>query len=365
MLNILYYRPKIFWVIINIFMIFLMVSIGGITRLTDSGLSMTEWSLVSGIVPPLTNHDWIETFNKYKLSPEFIYKNYDMTLLEFKKIFFWEYFHRIWGRLIGLSYVIPLVYFWVTNKFSPSEKKFFLTLLVLGAAQAFMGWFMVKSGLIEDPDVSHFRLSAHLLIAFIIYTMLLFYFWVKIILLKKRIDYSYRKHENFYNFPIFVCIILVLATIVTGAFVAGTKAGWAYNNFPLMGESLLPPVLLEKSSYSISYLFNDIGFIQFFHRILASTTLFFIIFTSLYLLKTKPSRQINVLSKFLLVAIILQYILGVIILKFYVPLSLGVMHQLGSLVVISLLIMILGERMSLGVRKNSQYTFKLIRNFYQ
>ncbi len=203
-----------------------------------------------------------------------------------------------------------------------------------------------------------------MLIAFIIYSMLLFYLWVKITLLKKNIDHTYRKPVKFNNFPIFVCIILVLFTIVTGAFVAGTKAGWAYNNFPLMGESLLPPVLLEKSSYSILYLLSDIGFIQFFHRVLASTTLFFIIFTSLYLLKTKPSKQINMLSKFLLAAIILQYVLGVIILKFYIPISLGVMHQFGSLVVISLLIMILGEKMSMGVQTNSQYTFKLIKNFY-
>ena len=236
MINILYYRPKIYWVIFNIFMIFLMVSIGGITRLTDSGLSMTEWSIIGGIIPPLSTNDWVETFNKYKLSPEFIYKNYNMTLLEFKNIFFWEYFHRIWGRLIGLSYFIPLVYFWITNKFSSSEKMFFLILLLLGIAQAFMGWYMVKSGLIENPDVSHFRLSAHLLIAFIIYSMLLFYLWVKITLLKKTNNHTYENKGNFNNFLIFVCIILVLTTIVSGAFVAGTKAGWAYNNFSFDGR---------------------------------------------------------------------------------------------------------------------------------
>ena len=234
MINILYFRPKIYWVIVNLIMVLLMVSIGGITRLTDSGLSMTEWSLISGAIPPLTANDWIETFNKYKVSPEFIYKNYDMTLPEFKKIFFWEYFHRIWGRLIGLTYFLPLIYFWITNKLSSTEKIFFLILLILGTTQAFMGWFMVKSGLTENPDVSHFRLSAHLLIAFIIYSMLLFYLWVKITLLKKNIDHTYRKPVKFNNFPIFVCIILVLFTIVTGAFGAGTQAGRAYNRFPLM-----------------------------------------------------------------------------------------------------------------------------------
>ena len=362
MIHILYYRPKIYWVVINIIMIFLMVSIGGITRLTDSGLSMTEWSLVKGIIPPLTASDWAETFNKYKLSPEFIYKNYDMTLIEFKRIFFWEYFHRIWGRLIGLTYFLPFIYFWITSKFSSSEKTFFFVLLILGASQAFMGWFMVKSGLTENPDVSHFRLSAHLLIAFIIYSMLLFYFWIKFNLLRNTNNQGDSRLKNISNYPIIICIIMVFVTIVTGAFVAGTKAGWAYNNFPFMGDKLLPPVLLEKSTFSLLYLFNDIGFIQFFHRILASTTLLFIVYTCFYLFKKKPNNRINNLSLILLVTIILQYSLGVMILKYYVPISLGVMHQLGSLIVVSLLIMILGVNMTMGVSKNSHNTFKLIKN---
>ena len=131
MIIIQYHKPKIYWISLNLILIFLMVSIGGITRLTDSGLSMTEWSLISGIIPPLTTNDWIETFDKYKLSPEFTFKNYDMTIEEFKKIFFWEYFHRIWGRLIGLTYTLPLIYFWLTNKFTSSEKVFFSILLFL------------------------------------------------------------------------------------------------------------------------------------------------------------------------------------------------------------------------------------------
>ena len=184
-----YHKPKIYWISLNLLLIFLMVLIGGITRLTDSGLSMTEWSLVTGMIPPLTTGDWIEAFDKYKLSPEFTFKNYDMTIEEFKKIFFWEYFHRIWGRLIGLTYTLPLIYFWVTNKLSSSEKVFFTILLFFGASQAFMGWYMVKSGLAESPDVSHFRLSAHLFIAFLIYSMLLFYLSLKITL-KKNIYVS-------------------------------------------------------------------------------------------------------------------------------------------------------------------------------
>ena len=251
MISIQYHKPKIYWISLNLILIFLMVSIGGITRLTDSGLSMTEWSLIGGIIPPLTTNDWIETFDKYKLSPEFTFKNYDMTIYEFKKIFFWEYFHRIWGRLIGLTYTLPLIYFWLTNKFTSSEKVFFSILLFFGASQAFMGWYMVKSGLTENPDVSHFRLSAHLFIAFLIYSMLLFYLSLKISLKKNTYISNNKESINFSNFLIYTCIILIFVTIVSGAFVAGTKAGWAYNNFPFMGETILPPVLLENQSNSV------------------------------------------------------------------------------------------------------------------
>ena len=158
------------WIFFNAFMVFMMVAIGGITRLTDSGLSMTDWNFFSGMIPPVSDEDWVVLFEEYKRYPEFNLINYDMTMSEFKKIFFWEYFHRIWGRLIGLIFFIPLIYFWITKKFSNFEKLFFSGLLVLGSIQAFMGWYMVKSGLVENPDVSHFRLSAHLIIAFVIYS---------------------------------------------------------------------------------------------------------------------------------------------------------------------------------------------------
>ena len=147
---------------------------------------------------------------------------------------------------------------------------------------------------------------------------------------------------------------MIFVTIVSGAFVAGTKAGWAYNNFPLMGESILPPVLLDNQSNSVDYLFNDIGFIQFFHRILASVTLIIILFTSIYLLRVTPNKLVKRLSKILFFVVIIQYLLGIIILKLYVPIALGVMHQLGSLIVLSLLLAILAKNLSLGIISNSQ-----------
>ena len=143
------------WIGINLIMIISMIIIGGITRLTDSGLSMTEWSLIGGIIPPLNQNDWMELFDKYKNTPEFLLKNFDISLAEFKKIFFWEYFHRIWGRLIGITYAIPFLIFLVKGMLDSNEKKIYTFLLFLGSFQAFMGWFMVESGLNERPDVSH------------------------------------------------------------------------------------------------------------------------------------------------------------------------------------------------------------------
>ena len=176
---------KLTWIGLNIFMIILMIIIGGITRLTDSGLSMTEWNLISGSLTSSKSKRLVNSFSKYMNSPEFKLKNYDITLNEFKRIFFWEYFHRIWGRLIGLTFIIPLIFFWFKNIISSKEKKFFSVLFFLGCFQAFVGWFMVKSGLVDKPDVSHFRLSAHLLIAFIIYSMLLYFFCTNISLQRR------------------------------------------------------------------------------------------------------------------------------------------------------------------------------------
>ncbi len=327
---------KQIWISINLIMIVLMIIIGGITRLTDSGLSMTEWSLIGGIIPPLNQNDWIELFNKYKDTPEFLLKNFDISLAEFKKIFFWEYFHRIWGRLIGITYTIPFLFFLAKGMFDSHEKKTFTILLFLGAFQAFMGWFMVESGLTEIPDVSHFRLSAHLLIAFVIYSILLNTFCNNFSSKIENPNYFSPKY-NFQIVNLKFSIFLVLFTVGSGAFVSGTNAGWAYNNFPYMGDNILPPILLEEDYNSISKLFNDIGFIQFFHRIMATLTLFYVLATFFYLFKSKL-RALFVLSLIVTFVVIGQYLLGVIMLRLYVPIPLGLAHQLGSLILLTTLI---------------------------
>ncbi len=339
---------KILWLALNLFMVLSMVVIGGITRLTDSGLSMTNWHLIKGIVPPLSENDWIKLFEIYKEYPEYQLKNITMTVNEFKKIFFWEYLHRVWGRLIGLTFLLPLLYFWIRGWFSKSEKKLLLILTLLGLFQAFMGWYMVKSGLIDKPDVSHFRLSAHLLTAFLIYSLLLYFFW-DIYSKEKSTNHSTKViklkwHKN--NFVI--SLFLVLFTISAGALVSGTEAGLAYNNFPLMGDNFLPPILIYNEELSLESILNDQGFLQFLHRFLATITLLFVLHTIFSAYKNHFYDNFKKLFYFLFFMIIFQYSLGVMVLKFYVPFSLGIMHQLGSLLLLSLIIISICEAKKMG-----------------
>ena len=344
------YNPKKYWIGLNIIMVASMVIIGGITRITNSGLSMTEWNLIGGIIPPLNLQDWNLLFDKYKATPEYEFKNFDITLSEFKFIFFWEYFHRVWGRLIGFTFIIPLIYFWISKKLTSNEKKFFIILIGIGSFQAFMGWFMVKSGLIDQPDVSHFRLSAHLTTAFVIYIMLVFSFWnylSKDTAFERSVRNSQLKsHSN----RIILSIIILMSTIASGALVSGTNAGWAYNNFPFMGEKFLPPIILEANELTLLNAFNDIGFIQFFHRILATLTFLLILYTAYKAIKDSIFIRLRKYFYFLGFFIILQYVLGITILKLFVPTVLGLFHQFGSLIVLTNLIIIYAETRNRGER---------------
>ncbi len=336
-------NTKIIWISVNIFMVIAMVIIGGITRLTDSGLSMISWNLLKGIIPPLNDQDWKNLFDLYKQYPEYNLKNSSMTIVEFKKIFFWEYLHRIWGRLIGLVFFLPFIAFWIKGWFNKKEIKLLILLSLLGFFQAFMGWYMVKSGLIEKPDVSHFRLSAHLLTAFFIYSVLLYYFWN--LLYKRKVKEEVSKVENLntHQNNLILSLFLLFTTISAGALVSGTDAGLSYNNFPLMGSGFLPPVLTSGDALNIKILLNDQGFLQFLHRILATTTLLFVLYTIAIAKKDNIFAGFINIFYLLIYAIIFQYALGVVILKLYVPMLLGLMHQLGSLFVLSLIIISLCE----------------------
>ena len=341
-------NKKLTWLGINLFMVLSMVIIGGITRLTDSGLSMTTWNLIKGVVPPLNQEEWINVFNLYKNYPEYNLKNLSMTLGEFKKIFFWEYFHRVWGRLIGLTFFIPLLYFWLKKYFNKNEKKLILIITSLGFFQAFMGWYMVESGLLDQPDVSHFRLSVHLITAFIIYSLLLYYFWN--IHLGKRTAVNNmsacktKSHKK--NF--FISLILLFSTVLAGALVSGTEAGLSYNNFPYMGDGLLPPILTSGETTDLKSLFHDQGFLQFLHRFVATLTLLYLLHTIFKANKDHFFDNFRQLFYFLFFMIILQYTLGIIILKLYVPILLGLMHQIGALLILSLLVISLCEAKKMG-----------------
>ena len=328
------------WLGITAMMIIGMVIIGGTTRLTDSGLSMIDWHLYKGIFPPTSHDDWIILFEKYKQYPEYKLINFDINLNDFKKIFFWEYFHRIWGRLIGLVFFIPLFYFWITKKLSTKKKKYLLLVLLLGCLQAFMGWYMVESGLVDKPDVSQYRLAAHLSLAFIIYSIVLFLFWNSFRSNHEinRIDSISPKIKR----NILLCLILTFTTIITGAFVAGTNAGLAYNNFPLMGNGILPPEPFSLNPIWSNF-FENISLVQFDHRVLATITSITIIFTFYIDRRKFKSSLVKNLYLFVILAIIFQYVLGIITLRLYVPISLGVIHQLGSLVVLSTIIILFSE----------------------
>ncbi len=342
--------PIQIWLSANIVMVICMVIIGGITRLTDSGLSMTDWRLVMGVFPPMNENEWQIYFNQYKLTPEYLLRNFGMTLEEFKLIFFWEYLHRVWGRVIGIIFFIPLFYFWLSNKISSTDKKFFLILSIIGFFQAFMGWFMVKSGLINKPDVSHFRLSTHLLTAFIIYSMLLYKFW-EIYRSNYKISSVILKDEYKIRIYIITSIVLLFLTIGSGAFVAGTDAGLAYNTFPLMDNKILPPILIEDHKINFQSLFYDTGFLQFLHRFLASITVICFSFSCYIGLKSKISKILKNFFLILFIAIIFQYLLGITILLLYVPIYLGLLHQLSSMLILSVSILIFSE-IKLNIERN-------------
>jgi len=311
------------WLIVMFIIISIMIVVGGLTRLTDSGLSITEWQLFSGLLPPLNQNDWTLYFNLYKQIPEFKLQNFNMTLQEFKVIFWWEWVHRFLGRLIGLCFLIPLLYFSFKLKISRILNLYFIFFLI--CFQGFIGWYMVSSGLVDRVDVSHFRLSLHLLIAFLILSLI---FW------------NYLKYKN-YN-PVvgginsiipFIFLGLILIQIVIGAFVSGMDAGKIYNSWPLMGNTYFPNDNNIENLFKLSAL-SDPSLVQFIHRNLAyGIGLFYIvIFFKVYKSKiTKLYKSVNILG-FL---IILQIILGIYTILLGAHIYIAAAHQVSSIFLVT------------------------------
>ena len=311
------------WLITMFLIISIMIIVGGLTRLTDSGLSITKWQLISGVLPPLSQSDWISYFNLYKEIPEFKLQNYDMNLREFKIIFWWEWAHRFLGRLIGIGFLIPLIYFSFKIKIYKLLNLYFIFFLI--CFQGFIGWYMVSSGLINRVDVSHFRLSIHLLLAFLILTLV---YWNY---LKTQNNKIIIKKIN----PIipFAFLSLVFTQIVVGAFVSGMDAGKIYNSWPLMGYSYFPSDNEIINLFKLSAL-SDPSLVQFIHRNLAY--LIGIYYLSMYykIYKNKMYdlyKSVNILG----CLIIIQIILGIFTILYGAQIFIASMHQISSIFLVT------------------------------
>ena len=306
------------WLLSTIIMVILMILIGGVTRLTDSGLSMVEWRPLWGFLPPISQFEWNRVFELYMKSPEYIFKNKGMSLEDFKEIFFWEYFHRLWGRLIGIIFIITLLFFIIVKKIPKSILSKLFLILFLGGLQGFIGWWMVKSGLVNDPTVSQYRLTIHLSNALLILSLLI---WV-------YLDVKEGVSQIKPDFSFFMFSILFI-TIIAGAFVAGMDAGLMYNEYPFMGDSLIPE---NYGEYQLLDPFENPASAQFHHRHLALfTTLCTLFYCYKYYFESED-KKVKKLSLLISIVVCSQFTLGIITLINMVPVYLGAIHQTGAVI---------------------------------
>ena len=311
------------WLFTMFCIISIMIVVGGLTRLTDSGLSITKWELFSGFLPPLNEKEWILYFDLYKEIPEFKLQNYNMNMHEFKIIFWWEWAHRFLGRIIGISFLIPLIYFSFKIEISKLLNLYLIFFLI--CFQGFIGWYMVSSGLVDRVDVSHFRLSIHLLIAFLILSLI---FWNY---LKIKFRNRIQKKINLI-FP-FTFLALIFFQITIGAFVSGMDAGKIYNSWPFMGNTYFPNDNSYEDLLKLSA-FSDPSLVQFIHRNLAYVIGIFYLYIFYKIYKNKIYdlyKSIHILGFF----IILQIILGIFTLLYGAQIFLASMHQLSSIFLVS------------------------------
>lgn len=317
-------KSVIIWLLSGCVLVFIMVVVGGITRLTNSGLSMTDWHLVTDTFPPMTEAKWNTAFEEYKKFPEYqkINIHNDFQLSDYKFIYFWEWFHRFIGRIIGLVFIIPFVYFLIKKRIDkPTLNKCFV-LLGMGALQGFFGWFMVKSGLVDNPDVSHFRLALHLTFAFITFAYTL---WVALDLIypeQKTIIFPLKKLAQ-------IALAILLIQIIYGGFVAGLNAGLIHNHWPLMsdGKFFHESIILEKDNWLLRFTEGKSG-VQFVHRTMAYIVVGVIVLlyfkSKKYTLTLLQQKGLNSL----IIIVLLQFTLGVFTLLYGVPLWLGLAHQI-------------------------------------
>lgn len=327
----------IYWLLSGCVLLFIMVMVGGITRLTNSGLSMTDWHLVTDTFPPTTEEAWNEAFEEYKKFPEYqkINIHYDFTMDDYKFIYFWEWFHRFIGRIIGIVFIIPFTYFLIKKRLDAATIKKCVILLFMGGFQGFLGWFMVKSGLIDHPDVSHYRLALHLTFAFITFAYTL---WVALDLIypnKQEVILPLRKWAR-------IALVFLIIQIVYGGFVAGLNAGMIHNHWPLMSEGKIihETVWSEQPTWFQNLTEGKSG-VQFVHRTMA----YVVVGLMLFLYFKSKKYTLNSLqtkgTKILVLFVGLQFVLGVFTLLFQVPLWLGLAHQMMAFLLLSSMVFVL------------------------
>jgi heme a synthase len=319
------------WLWTGVILVVAMVGIGGATRLTGSGLSIVEWKVISGTIPPLNQMEWEATFDKYKQFPEYQKLNQGMTLEGFKGIFWWEYFHRLIGRFTGIAFIVPFLIFVFAKKLSRPLFYQLLGVFVLGALQGVMGWVMVKSGLVDLPHVSHYRLAAHLSLALLLVGYLI---WII-----QGLSPSFRSdnsHRSVVSFT-YLFLAVVFIQLIYGAFVAGLKAGFSFNTFPLMGSEWFPTGIYQSA---IDFLENGV-MVQFIHRWFALVVLAVGLVLVYKLMKRSYDFVTRQLAIWMMVVLIGQIVLGIFTLINQVPIILGVLHQLVGVGLYALAVMVL------------------------
>lgn len=326
------HRAVAAWLFACCILVFVMVIVGGVTRLTHSGLSITEWQPIVGTVPPLSANDWQIAFDKYRATPEYQQINKGMALDEFKGIFWWEYVHRLLGRAIGLAFLIPFLWFLARRQIPQGYGGRLAAIFVLGGLQGAMGWYMVKSGLVDDPRVSQFRLTAHLGLAIVIFAAM---FWVALSLVDpRRMAMTNAAVRSARRWGIGI-VALVFVQILSGGFVAGIRAGFAYNTFPLMNGQLIPPEIMMIEPWWRNFFYN-MATVQFDHRVLAWLLAFAV--PALWW-KVVGNTSVPPLARraahLLLVMVAVQIALGILTLIHVVPLPLAAAHQAGAVLLLA------------------------------
>ena len=317
-----------YWLLLITLLVALMIIVGGLTRLTDSGLSITKWDLISGILPPLSLHDWDKSFSLYKKIPEYKLLNSSMTLEQFKSIYWWEYTHRLLGRIVGLFYFLPLLYFTYKKMIKRSSLISFYLILFLIFFQGFIGWYMVMSGLTERTDVSHYRLSLHLVLAFIIFILLLWNY------LKYKDQKILLHNKKLPSYLLIFFILCLLVQICIGAFVSGLDAGQIYQSWPLMGQSYFPDDSNVKDLFSIK-VFETPSIVQFIHRNVAYFIILLFGFIATIIYKNEDFIYLRRTALLIFIFLFLQTFLGILTVLSGAQIILASMHQIGSIFLIT------------------------------